>query len=585
MAESPSGSLGLFDTNGNLVLETPFYITVDAVSLSENANRIAVVDYRSVTVIDKTENTIYKKDTENEATDIAITADGKFVTFGYEDYVYFLETLPSTTITCEISSTEIAFDESITASGYISPSPQTGTQVTITYTRSDESNLTRIATTNQQGYYSDIFTPDTIGTWSVKAQWFGNEINAGSESESKSFTVGKTEINCEVSPKMILIGGSVTASGSITPPISGSSILLEYTLYYQDSTYNWEGFVTVTHTATTLSDGSFTDLFIPSEEGRWRVNASWTGDLEHMSCESQVDFAVNPPIETNLISENPVTLYWDREQWNCLDHYFLDTAMPTSSQPETVAFDPDDYWWIGHGHWPFKGAHTAPLSKSITIKEGVWNLSIWAAAREPNQHFVVGIYYWNQNHDPILIESWDVGYFDSSNPDVPTQFQHSFPLPAQTITEGSCLGFIISECRDSDIKWFFDSISYPSSLTIPASTIYLMPPVASFTVSPLYPEINDVITFDASECIDHDGTIVDYSWDFGDGITGAGMTPTHTYTTVGTYTVTLTVTDDQGLTDLCTYTFTDVIPELSTSIMLISLITTTLAIIVYKKRK
>jgi VCBS repeat-containing protein len=57
------------------------------------------------------------------------------------------------------------------------------------------------------------------------------------------------------------------------------------------------------------------------------------------------------------------------------------------------------------------------------------------------------------------------------------------------------------------------------------------------------------LTLDGSGSSDVDGTIVAYDWDFGDGSTGAGVNPTHTYAAAGLYTVTLTVTDDGGLTD------------------------------------
>lgn len=56
------------------------------------------------------------------------------------------------------------------------------------------------------------------------------------------------------------------------------------------------------------------------------------------------------------------------------------------------------------------------------------------------------------------------------------------------------------------------------------------------------------IEFDGSGSGD-DGEIVSYEWDFGDGETGTGETTFHIYATAGNYEVTLTVTDDGGLTD------------------------------------
>ena len=60
------------------------------------------------------------------------------------------------------------------------------------------------------------------------------------------------------------------------------------------------------------------------------------------------------------------------------------------------------------------------------------------------------------------------------------------------------------------------------------------------------------MSFDASASTDPDGTIVQYAWDFGDGSTGSGVTTTHIFqhaeNEIIPYTVTLTVTDDDGAT-------------------------------------
>lgn len=72
-----------------------------------------------------------------------------------------------------------------------------------------------------------------------------------------------------------------------------------------------------------------------------------------------------------------------------------------------------------------------------------------------------------------------------------------------------------------------------------------IPPTATFAH-----ECTDLsCTFDGSGSSDGDGTISSYAWDFGDDGSATGPTPSHTYGAAGTYTVVLTITDDDGATD------------------------------------
>ena len=61
------------------------------------------------------------------------------------------------------------------------------------------------------------------------------------------------------------------------------------------------------------------------------------------------------------------------------------------------------------------------------------------------------------------------------------------------------------------------------------------------------------VNFDGSTSRDTDGTIVSYAWNFGEaGATGSGAQVSYQYTTPGTYTVSLTVTDNDGQSDIAT---------------------------------
>jgi subtilisin family serine protease len=75
------------------------------------------------------------------------------------------------------------------------------------------------------------------------------------------------------------------------------------------------------------------------------------------------------------------------------------------------------------------------------------------------------------------------------------------------------------------------------------------PPVADFTWVPYMPEVNQTVTFNASDSYDSDGFIVSYDWSFGDMGYGSGIEVEHIYDEPGWYTVTLTVTDNESLTD------------------------------------
>src|SRR5207247_1172532 len=93
------------------------------------------------------------------------------------------------------------------------------------------------------------------------------------------------------------------------------------------------------------------------------------------------------------------------------------------------------------------------------------------------------------------------------------------------------------------------SSTAPKTVAPPPPT----PPRASFTRS-----CNGLTCNFTSTSSDPDGSIVSYSWNFGDGSPVSTLqNPSHTYAAGGSYTVTLQVTDNQGAQSaLASQTFT-----------------------------
>lgn len=160
---------------------------------------------------------------------------------------------------------------------------------------------------------------------------------------------------------------------------------------------------------------------------------------------------------------------------------------------------------------------------------------------------------------------------DNRAPHASFSFSPQRPEPGQTVR-------FSSTCNDDDgsieyYQWWFDdgtssSQQNPAHALSASGTYYVTlevtdddgysstvtryvvvnrPPTANFTFSPKSPTDVENISFtDTSE--DVDGNIVSYRWDFCDGNTSTDKNPVHRYADNGSYSLFLTVTDDDGAT-------------------------------------
>ena len=211
-----------------------------------------------------------------------------------------------------------------------------------------------------------------------------------------------------------------------------------------------------------------------------------------------------------------------------------------SSDPEGGSLDYD--WDFGDGtngtgptppiHTYASGTYTVTLTVTDTDGETGSTTRQVVIGRPPVASFTAECHGFDctfnasGSSDPeggSLDYDWDFG--DGTNGTGPTPPIHTYASGTYTVT-----------LTVTDNDWMTHSTT--------RQVVIGRPPVASFTA-----ECHGFdCTFNASGSSDPEGGSLDYDWDFGDGTNGTGPTPPiHTYAS-GTYTVTLTVTDNDWMT-------------------------------------
>ena len=153
------------------------------------------------------------------------------------------------------------------------------TNISIQYLDPNAYSINTTVTTDTQGEFRDLFTPNSSGLWTISAMWLGNSEYDG--------TINITQLLITEIPHTITLS-PISGIIGLNEPVSLNGTLLPSNILDPTITITVQdplGNSSTLHMPINAS-GSFNYLLTPTTEGTWSATATWYGTGLHLTATS-----------------------------------------------------------------------------------------------------------------------------------------------------------------------------------------------------------------------------------------------------------------------------------------------------------
>jgi len=375
------------------------------------------------------------------------------------------------------------------------------------------------------------------GTFSVTEQVKGTHV--------ESFTVKDANGVSASGTATVMVNGQPLVVSVVCPPTATAGVAFTCTVTASGGTAPYSG--TCSFQVTQPVKGTFLETFTVTDMNA--VTASGSASVMVSPQPLVASFTVTGTLQQFAIVTFTATVTGGTApyafSWNFGDNSAAGTGNPTThtyatSGTFTVTLTVTDM-----------NAATASSTQVITIAPLASTTCGTSTCTVASNSTITGLAF---NGTAVTFTSTgttgQTAFYNVSIPISSVQSQASI----QVIVNGAALpASSVTITSDASNYFVFFKLTFHSTFSITIVTDQR--PVAAFTFTPTNPAVGQTVMFDASSSHD-DGSITNYTWSFGDTTTSTGVSTTHVYAAPGSFVVTLTVTDNRGLTATASTTVT-----------------------------